>query len=110
MKTIQGVNYYTIGEVAKMVDRNAQTIKSWYKWCENDNKSYESQGLPEFRRDLDGKRTYHFEESAIEGLIKFRDNIQYGQMSEFNVTRWGERGKEIEARRQELEEAPQLEK
>lgn len=104
MKTIKGVTYLTIGEVSKKVDRSAQTIKNWYRWCEAEGLTLEEVGLPNFRRDLDAKGTYHFREEDIEKLIKFRDSISYGQMSEFNVSRWGKRGKEIESRRQELEQ------
>lgn len=101
MKNIDGVNYMTIGEASKLVDRNSQTIKSWYKWCENEGLTFAEAGLPEYRRDLDGKHTYHFREDDIEKLILFRQSIQYGQMSDFNVGRWGVRGKEIEARKSE---------
>lgn len=100
MKTVNGVNYLSIGEVSKLVDRSAQTIKSWYRWVVTEGLTNEQVGLPEYRRDLDGKRTYHFAESDVEKLIEFRQNINYGQMSDFNASRWGQRGKEIEARKQ----------
>lgn len=103
MKVVNGVNYLTIGEVSKLVDRSPQTIKNWYRWSDKEGKDYKEVGLPEYRRDLDAKRTFYFQESAVASLIKFRDNIQYGQMAEFNVNRWGQRGKEIEARREEKE-------
>lgn len=109
MKNVEGVNYLTIGETAKLVDRNAQTIKSWYRWCDKEEQSYEKAGLPEYRRNLDGKQTYHFREEDIPKLIEFRDSIQYGQMSEFNVSRWGERGKAIEARKNESEHTATVE-
>jgi hypothetical protein len=105
MKNIGGVNYLTIGETAKLVDRSAQTIKNWYRWCQSEEVDPNKAGLPEFRRDLDAKGTYHFAETDIDKLITFRDSISYGQMSEFNVSRWGQRGKEIEARKNEIEEA-----
>ncbi len=108
MKNIGGKSYLTIGEVAELIDRSAQTIKNWYKWAASTDTN-STAGLPPFRRDLDAKGTYHFEEAVIEDLKAFRDSISYGQMSEFNVSRWGKRGKEIEARKQEIEENVQNE-
>lgn len=105
MKNINGVNYLTIGEVSKLVDRSAQTIKNWYKWVSTENIELEKSGLPGFRRDLDAKGTYHFKEEDVPKLVEFRQSISYGQMAEFNVGRWGQRGKEIEARKSEIESA-----
>jgi hypothetical protein len=104
MKTIGNVNYMTIGEAGRVIDRSAQTIKNWYKWCEAEGLDLEKAGLPVFRRDLDAKGTYYFAEPDLDKLLQFRKSIQYGQMAEFNLARWGRRGKEIEARKQELEE------
>lgn len=98
MKVVDGVTYLTIGEVSKMIDRSAQTIKNWYKWAKLNN---EENSLPPYRRDLDAKGTYYFAEQDVQKLIEFRDSISYGQMSDFNVSRWGQRGKEIEARKLE---------
>jgi len=103
MKNIDGINYLTIGEVAKQIDRSAQTIKNWYKWKEA-ALNPRSKELPDFRRDIDKKQTYYFAESVIPELVAFRDDISYGQMSEFSVTRWGERGKEIAERRKDKED------
>jgi hypothetical protein len=105
MKTVDGVKYLTIGEVSKLIDRSAQTIKNWYKWAKLNN---EEGSLPPFRRDLDLKGTYYFAEDDVPKLIQFRDSISYGQMSDFNVSRWGQRGKEIEARKQESDSVSTL--
>jgi LPS sulfotransferase NodH len=102
MKTIEGINFLTIGEVSKIVDRSAQTIKNWYKWCESKGVDFAEAGLPAFRRDIDAKGTYYYEESDVQKLVEFRDSISYGQMADFNSARWGQRGKEIEARKTEL--------
>lgn len=99
MKTVEGENYLTVGETAKLVKRSAQTIKSWYRWSEQEQKSLDELGLPAYRRDLDGKQTYHFNEKDIPKLIAFREDISYGQMADFNVGRWGKRGKDIESRK-----------
>lgn len=104
-KTHDGEQYLTVGQVSKLVDRNSQTIKSWYKWCDSEGLSYDKAGLPLYRRDLDVKQTYYFNVNDIEKLIEFRDGIQYGQMSDFNVSRWGERGRIIQASKNESEEA-----
>lgn len=105
MKTVDGVNYLSISEVAKIVERSNQTLKNWYKWCASEDINIEDAGLPEYRRDLDGKNTYYFKESDVQQLIDFRENISYGKLSDFNVSRWGQRGKEIEARKTEHEQA-----
>lgn len=105
MKVVDGIKYLTIGEAAKIVGRGAQTIKSWYKWAEQNNKDIKELGLPEFRRDIDRRQTYFFKDTDVTLLLKFKDSIAYGQMSDFNVNRWGERGKVIEAKKQEQQHA-----
>lgn len=102
MRTIDGNNYLTIGEVAKIVDRSTQTIKYWYKWYEEQSEDVKSENvLPATRRDLDAKKTHYFLEGDMDALIVFRDQISYGKMSEFNNRRWGERGTEIRQRKKE---------
>lgn len=92
MKQIEGVTYFTIGEVAKMIDRGPQTIKNWYAWQEREQTDI----LPQVHNDLDEKKTRYFREEDVPLLIHFRDNIKYGMMAEFNRKKWGIRGKEIQ--------------
>ena len=102
MRVLDGKNYLTIGEVAKIVERSPQTIKYWYKWYDEQTDAVKSENvLPKTRRDLDAKGTHYFLEDDMEALAVFRDLISYGKMSEFNNRRWGERGTEIRERKKE---------
>jgi len=94
MKVINGEEYLTIGEVAKIIKRTPYTIKNWYEW---QRKNPDSAGdiLPEVYQDVDNKRTRYFAKKDIDKLIKFRDMISYGFFGEFNAIKWGRRGKEI---------------
>lgn len=85
----------TIGQVSKRIRRTAQTIKHWYEWAEENNKMHE---LPEMHRK-GPKGIRYFKESDIPKLEEFRDKIQYGMMSDYNVKNWGRRGNEIQERK-----------
>lgn len=87
-KVIDGVTYLRIGEVAKLIDRSALTIKNWYQWAEEtDNLDL----LPPIYFIGEKRKIRHFREEDVPKLIKFRDSIQYGSMSEFNEKKWGDR-------------------
>lgn len=96
MKTVDGVKYFTIGEVSNMIGRTAQTIKNWYQYEAETDENL----LPEPNREIDAKRTYYFKESDIVKLEQFRDSIKYGTMAEFNARKWGARGQSIIDRRE----------
>lgn len=102
MKTVDGVNYYGINEVAKQLDRTAQSIKIWYKWAAEQPEDVQNL-LPPVRRDIDARGTYYFDEEGIEKLQAFREQISYGLMSSYTQTRWGKRGKEIGERKKQKE-------
>jgi hypothetical protein len=93
MKVVEGVTYYTIGEVAKKITRRTQTIKNWYEYAEAQEGKLEHP-LPEVYQNLDSRSTRFFKECDIEMIIKFRDNIQYGQLADTNRAKWGERGQQ----------------
>lgn len=99
MKKQDEIIYYTIGEASELVERQPQTIKSWYRWAESEGLSLKEAGLPDYRRDFDVKKTFYFAEGDIPQLVDFRKKVRYGQMSEFNSKRWGNRGRSIEQRR-----------
>lgn len=92
MKTIDGTNYLSITEVSKILDRQTQTIKNWYKWFHGYATDTESVTLPDFRTDLDLKRTYYFKSDDVQRLQKFKELIHYGMMSDYTRTKWGKRG------------------
>lgn len=99
MRTIDDITYFTIGEIAKRIGRSVQTIKNWYDWREQHPES--SSSLPDFRTDITARGTRFFAERDIPLLESFRDNVQYGKMSDVNVTKWGQRGVEIMQRKEE---------
>jgi DNA-binding transcriptional MerR regulator len=91
-RKLDGKVYLTIGEVAKLIGRGAQTIKSWLDWySEQDDETKQKNPLPEPKL-LDERGTRYFDESDIPMLEKFRDSIGYGSMAEHNRKRWGKRG------------------
>lgn len=90
MKIIDGENYLKIGKVAELVGRTPLTIKNWYEWAEMNNCL---EALPKMVRI--GKRQIRFyKEDELYKLTRFRDSIEYGSMSDFNETKWGDRNVE----------------
>lgn len=92
MKTVNGINYLSIGEAAKIIGRGAQTIKNWYAFQDVQDADL----LPEMITGLDGKGTRYFREEDVEKLKQFRDGVKYGMMAEISRSKWGIRGKQIE--------------
>lgn len=94
MIVVDGVKYLRIGEVAKLIGKSALTIKHWYEWM--DTKPDTTQKLPPiYRFECDKRNTRFFKETDVKHLRKFIDNMVRGEMSEYNATLWGERGKLI---------------
>lgn len=102
MKTIDNTTYLTIGEVANKIDRIPQTLKNWLNWYESQSEHTKQKfPLPAPITTMDTKGTRYFREEDITMFEQFRDNIKYGTMSDFSVTRWGKRGKDITERKEE---------
>lgn len=72
MKDVNGVRYYTIGEVAVILHRTPTTLRAWEK---------SSYVLPAWRRDLDGRSTRFMDGPGIDKLRTFRDNVTYGKLA-----------------------------
>lgn len=90
-----GEEFVTIGNAAKQIKRTPQTIKHWYEWAKENNHTHE---LPEMYR-FGSKGTRYFAQKDVKKLIKFRDAVSYGMMSDYNIKRWGKRGEEIQERK-----------
>lgn len=112
MKVIDGVKYYRISEVCKMVERSQTTIsRVWYGAAEyaKENNIHFPFVLPKFRNDLDQKRTRYWSEEGVTKLIKFRDSLMPGDLAFYNRQHmWGERqqiAKERKEFKQAMEEA-----
>ena len=111
MKEINGVKYYRISEVCKMVGRSQTTItRVWYgaaNYAKKQNIHFPFY-LPKFRNDLDGKKTRYWSEEGVRKLIKFRDSIVPGDLAFYNRQHmWGERqliSKDRKQFRQEMSE------
>lgn len=85
-----GEDYLKIGEVSKILNRSAQTIKIWYEYAEE-----KSVDLPPYRTDLDGRGTRFWNKKDISKLEEFQESIKRGMFSDLNIKRWGKRGKTV---------------
>jgi hypothetical protein len=101
-------NYFSIGQVAQILDLSTNTIKRWYKWYENDD--YEKPielKLPKYYF-LDKRKTKFFLKSDLAILMQFRDDMQgkyRGIMSDFNACwQWGQYGTEKLMREKQKED------
>ena len=91
MKTVEGVDFQTISEVAKKLGVCISTIRNW----EDYEKEIGYKCLPQPRRDLDRKGTRYYTVDAIEEFQKFRDSIEYGTIAIASRKKWGERGNDV---------------
>ena len=95
LKIVDGVKYLKIGEVAKKIGKSPQTIKHWYEWMSSGPET--DKVLPKFYI-LDKRLTRFFKEEDLPAIIAFSESVKYGEMSDFNVGLWGERGQLISER------------
>lgn len=102
MKTFDGHNYITIGEVARRIGRVPQTLRYWLEWYSAQSEDFKIRHyLPVPKTDFDTKGTRFFKEEDVTHFETFKHQIKYGMMADFSITRWGERGKEIRKRKEE---------
>lgn len=97
MKEINGVKYYRVSEVCKMVGRSHTTItRVWYgaeEYAKEHNIHFPFV-LPTYRTDLDKKGSRYWSEEGVQKLIQFRDRILPGDLAFYNREyMWGERNK-----------------
>lgn len=101
IKEVDGVTYYSIGEAARVIGRTIGTVNHWYKW----EKTNGLDVLPDVHT-FDERRIRYIKKEEIVDLIRFRDSVRYGDMSEYNRKNvWGKRGEEIQKRAEEKEAA-----
>jgi len=92
MKEYMGIKYLKMGEVSKLLKRGPQMIKIWYLYKkEHDNNIL----LPPYFTNLDARGSRFWKETDIPKLIKFRNSIEKGMLSETTVYKWGKRGENI---------------
>jgi len=83
-----GICYFTIGTVAKIVGKSVQTIGLWEKWSKELEKAGEKRLIPHCHRIGKGNiRCWNMEE--IQRIVDFSKNIKYGDIAKFSRTRWG---------------------
>lgn len=93
-KVVDGVEYYSIGVVAKVIGKSEQTIKLWEKWSDQLEAEGKERFIPKSTRLGKNKTRCWTEEQIIE-IKKFSENIKYGDLAKFSRTRWGEYGKQV---------------
>lgn len=113
MKVIDGVKYYSCSEVAMLVGRSESTIRKWDKYSYILQEQGKRRLIPAPKRMNDytirdiktgepkkcpGKRLWS--EEQVKKIIKFCKTLKKGVMTPYNRTQWGERGREIQERRE----------
>lgn len=89
-----GEKLYSIGQVAKMLDKTVLTVRNWADWSDEQEAAGKERFIPKPVR-LGTKQTRHFKESDLPAIREFAGSVQYGQLSKYSRTKWGERGKDI---------------
>ncbi len=103
---IQSEYFYSWELVGEILERDKRTIDSWYKWFVAQPQDVKEQinlpvhyNLTAFTRGHVGrpptaKKWFRYKD--IKRLIKFRDSIKYGMMSQHHRDySWGKRGQDI---------------
>jgi len=102
MKMINNKRYYTSREVAEMVLRTTQTVVNWDKYSKILEERGENRLIP--APLMIGDKRYWNDED-LKKIIRFRDSIRPGMLSEFSVRMWGERGRQIRAKYDKLSDS-----
>ncbi|WP_336775360.1 hypothetical protein [Paenibacillus sp. MMO-58] len=88
MKNHDGIDYYTIGEVSKIVGVSTITLKLYYEWATQNNKLAD---LPAMRDDLTNRGTRFLKADEINKINTFRESRQRGDMAALNEEKYGNR-------------------
>lgn len=73
---------YSITRVSIILNCSPATIKRWYRWVSKTNQTIEKVGLPKYTTNSRG--TWFFTNEQIKQLQHFKQNLKWGEMSEFN--------------------------
>ena len=88
---IDGVEYYDIKTVCKIVKKSDQTLRLWDSYSD----ILESEGKPRLipkARRVNKNRLRCWTEDQIKEIIKYSKNVKFGELARFNRPRWQERG------------------
>lgn len=88
MKIRDGIEYFTIAEVARQVGVSIVTIRNWEEYERELGYTF----LPQPRRDLDGRLTRYYTYDAIAKFKEFQETKEYGIMANVSRRKWGKRG------------------
>lgn len=89
-----GVTYFPIGTVAKIVGKSVQTIRLWDVWSDDLALNGSERLIPESHRVGKNKvRCWTMEE--ITQIQLFSKNLKYGDMAQYSRTRWGEKKNDL---------------
>lgn len=98
MRIVDGKELYTTGDIAKLVDRSAQTINIWYKYSES-IWDYKRKGEPVMPRCTRVNGIKYWTKDQLIQIESFASSIRRGSISQYTRTKcWGKRGKEIQKR------------
>lgn len=75
-------NTYSVTRASIILGCSPLTIKRWYKWASIENEPLEKVGLPVYTTDKRG--TWYFTDEQVKQLLTFKQNLKWGQMSDFN--------------------------
>lgn len=89
---------FTMGKAAQIIDVSTKTLKSWYKWYEDDTfEKPKGFKLPDYTVGNHGTKMFTIEQvqELQEAKIQLRTTYR-GCMAEFNaIYNWGNRGTRI---------------
>jgi hypothetical protein len=100
MRLIDGVVYYSSGDLASIVNRTILTVNNWDKYSDILEQRGEERLIPKPLR-INNRRLYTREQ--VDKIIIFSRTIKRGQLSEFNRFKWGEKGKLIDVKMKKLQ-------
>ena len=88
MKILDGVKYFSIGEVGALINRSPQMIRLWDVW----STEREEQGLERFIPKpviLDNTKTRYWDEFEIGVLMQFADYKKQGILKDYSKRQYG---------------------
>lgn len=98
MRIINGIELYTVGDIAKLVGRSNQTINIWYKYSDSirEYKMKYDLVMPKCIR-INGIK--YWTKDQLSDINNFANSMKRGSISQYTrLNCWGKRGKEIQKR------------
>ena len=83
MKVIESLRCYTSREAGQSIGRSSQTINNWDKYSVELEEQGKERLIPKPLR-IPRTNHRHWNLEQIEELKRFRDNMEFGDMAEYN--------------------------